>query len=314
MAIHQVRAIDSHTAGEPTRVVIDGGPHLGEGSATERLAQLRQYHDEFRRAVVNEPRGSDVLVGALLFESKDPACTAGVIFFNNVGYLGMCGHGTMGLVATLKYLGQIGPGVHGIETPAGIVGAELLPDGRIAVENVPSFRTAANVRVEVPEYGTVVGDVAWGGNWFFLIEEHPFRIESSELADLTRFTTAVRQALSAQRITGSGGSEIDHIELFVPSTSPVADSKNFVLCPGFAYDRSPCGTGTSAKLACLSASNKLEEGKVWRQESFIGSIFEGSYRKSGQAVIPRIIGSAFVTGDSQLILDSDDPFCMGIRT
>ena len=312
MAIQQVRAIDSHTGGEPTRVVITGGPHLGGGSAAGRLARFRQYHDDFRRAVVNEPRGSDVLVGALLFESEDPTCMAGVIFFNNVGYLGMCGHGTIGLIATLKYLGRIGPGVHRIETPAGVVSAELLSDGRVAVENVPSYRSAANVCVEVPEYGTVVGDVAWGGNWFFLIEEHPFHIEPSELADLTRFTTAVRQALCAQGITGSGGAEIDHIELFVSSPSTVADSKNFVLCPGFAYDRSPCGTGTSAKLACLCASNKLEEGQIWRQESFIGSVFEGSYRKNGKTVVPRIIGSAFVTGDAQLILDSEDPFCMGI--
>jgi 4-hydroxyproline epimerase len=293
--------------------VIEGGPDLGRGSAAERLHRFREEHDDFRNAVANEPRGSDVIVGALLFVPDDPTCTAGVIFFNNVGYLGMCGHGTIGLMATLAYLGRISIGVHRIETPTGVVTAELLPDGRVTVENVPSYRLAADVEVEVPGYGTVPGDVAWGGNWFFLVEKHPFRIIPLELPELMRFTAAIRHALGQHPIQLPASGEVDHIELFVPSDTPSVDSRNFVLCPGLAYDRSPCGTGTSAKLACLYATGKLGEGDAWRQESFIGSCFDASFRIEGDAVIPRITGSAFVNADSIQIFDSGDPFCMGIR-
>ncbi len=313
MSIERVRVIDSHTGGEPTRVVIEGGPDLGSGTAAERLRRFREEHDSFRNAVVNEPRGSDVIVGALLFDSADPSCTAGVIFFNNVGYLGMCGHGTIGLAATLAYLGRIGPGVHRIETPAGIVTAELLADGRVTVENVPSYRLAADVAVDVPGYGAVTGDIAWGGNWFFLVEKHPFAITAAERPELMRFTTAVRHALAQHPIVIPDGGEVDHIELFVPSNDPTINSKNYVLCPGFAYDRSPCGTGTSAKLACLHAVGKLAEGETWRQQGVIGSHFDGSYRMEGECVIPRITGSAFVNADSIQIFNSDDPFCMGIK-
>jgi 4-hydroxyproline epimerase len=312
MTIPRVRVIDSHTGGEPTRVVISGGPNLGKGPVADRLQRFRSQHDDFRRAVVNEPRGSDVLVGALLLEPSDPASAAGVIFFNNVGYLGMCGHGTIGLVVTLAHLGRVAPGIHRIETSVGVVTAELLPDGRVVVENVPSHRSAEQVTVDVPGYGNVTGDVAWGGNWFFLIAQHPFTLAFSELDSLTRYTVAIRRALAAAGIRGDDGSEIDHIELFVSSEKPNVQSKNFVLCPGFAYDRSPCGTGTSAKLACLHASGKLAPGAVWRQESFVGSLFEGSYRLSDGKVIPRIVGTAYVHAEAELLLNPADPFCMGI--
>jgi 4-hydroxyproline epimerase len=310
--IPRVRVIDSHTGGEPTRVVVSGGPELGNGTASERLERFRSRHDEFRRAIINEPRGSDVLVGALLLEPVDRSCAAGVIFFNNVGYLGMCGHGTIGLIVTLAHLGRIGQGVHRIETPVGVVTAELLADGRVSLENVPSYRSAERVTVDVTGYGTVTGDVAWGGNWFFLVAEHPFALSYSELDSLTRYTTAIRRALAAAGIRGSDGCEIDHVELFVASRLPDAQSKNFVLCPGLAYDRSPCGTGTSAKLACLAASGNLAPGVIWRQESFVGSVFEASYRLSDGKVIPCITGSAYVYAEIDLLLNPADPFCLGI--
>jgi 4-hydroxyproline epimerase len=309
----RVHVIDSHTGGEPTRLVVSGGPDLGSGSLAERLERFRREHDSFRSAVVNEPRGSDVIVGALLCNPVDPSCATGVIFFNNVGYLGMCGHGTIGLVATLSFLNRIQPGEHGIETPVGTVSAVLHPSGEVIVNNVASYRLAANVEVEVAPYGKVRGDVAWGGNWFFLVRDHQMELSLNNIEPLTDFTWAIREALRQQAITGAANQEIDHIELFGPSNLPSVDSKNFVLCPGKAYDRSPCGTGTSAKLACLYADGKIREGQIWKQESIVGSVFEGSVAVRGGLVYPSIKGSAFVNSEADLLLDPQDPFCMGIR-
>ncbi len=293
--------------------MISGGPDLGKGPIADRLKLLRTHYDQFRSAVVNEPRGSDVMVGALLCEPHDPTCAAGVIFFNNVGYLGMCGHGTIGLIASLAYLGQIEAGEHRIETPVGIVTATLHASGEVSVSNVCSYRKSAKVAVEVPGHGLVRGDVAWGGNWFFLIEDHGFELTLKNVETLTNFTWAVRQALNAQGITGDDRHEIDHVELFGPSSIAGVNSRNFVLCPGKAYDRSPCGTGTSAKLACLFADGKLREGEVWKQESIVGSVFEGTVKVVDGCVYPTIKGSAFVNSEAELVLDPRDPFCNGIR-
>jgi 4-hydroxyproline epimerase len=311
--VRRVRVVDSHTGGEPTRLVVAGGPDLGRGSLTERLARFRSAYDEFRSAMVNEPRGSDVVVGGLLCEPCDSNCAAGVIFFNNVGYLGMCGHGMIGLVASLAHMGEIQPGVHRIETPVGVVSATLHESGEVTVNNISSHRKAAGVTVDVPGFGTVRGDVAWGGNWFFLVEEHAFELTLKNVEPLTEFTWAVRCALNAAGITGDEGHEIDHIELFGPSKLPGVNSKNFVLCPGKAYDRSPCGTGTSAKMACLYESGKLREGEVWRQESIVGSVFEGKVAVRDGRIYPSITGSAFVNSEAELLLDPRDPFCNGIR-
>lgn len=305
--LSKVHVIDSHTAGEPTRVVMEGGPDLGSGPLSERLQRFRREFDWFRSGVVNEPRGSDVLVGGLLCEPVDPACSAGVIFFNNVGYLGMCGHGTIGLVATLAHAGRIAPGEHKIETPVGTVTAILHDSSEVTVNNVASYRHAANVAVDLPGFGVLHGDVAWGGNWFFLVEDHGQRIAAANVEALTDFTWRIRQALKSSGITGANGAEIDHIELF-----DGAHGKNFVLCPGKAYDRSPCGTGTSAKLACLYAQGKLKEGEIWRQEGILGTAFEGSIRVREGKVYPSIKGSAFVTAESELIFDPRDPFRAGI--
>jgi 4-hydroxyproline epimerase len=310
-----IRVIDSHTAGEPTRVVIAGGPDLGHGTLTERMQRFASDHDDFRSVVINEPRGSDVLVGALLLEPTDPDCVVGVIFFNNIGYLGMCGHGTIGVVATLAHLGRIQPGEHHIETPVGVVRATLHADGKVTVQNVVSFRHRAGVVLDVPGFGTVTGDVAWGGNWFFLVEDAPWELKVENRDALTEYAWAIRRALREHGVTGAQGEEIDHVELFVSAPAPGIDSRNFVLCPGKAYDRSPCGTGTSAKLACLAAEGLLAPGKTWRQEGILGTYFEGSYRLvngSPREVIPSITGSAFITSESTLLLHPDDPFRAGI--
>ncbi|MEZ5425819.1 MAG: proline racemase family protein [Pyrinomonadaceae bacterium] len=307
--INRIRAIDSHTGGEPTRVIIAGFPDLGNGSIGEKLELFRSGFDQMRSAVVREPRGHEAMVGALLTEPADPECAAGVIFFNNVGFLKMCGHGTIGLVKTLEFLEKIGPGLHRIETVVGTVEAELDEKGFVTIQNVPSYRSARLVEIPVPGYGSVKGDVAWGGNWFFLIENNELEISLKNLDRLTDFTWQVRRALVKEGITGENGGEIDHIEVF--GKTDRADSKNFVLCPGKEFDRSPCGTGTSAKLACLYEEGKIREGEIWRQESITGSVFEGRVKIVDQKIIPLIRGTAFITGENDLIFDEGDPFCFG---
>ena len=307
-SIRRVQFIDSHTAGEPTRVVISGGPDLGSGPLSERVQRFRRDHDRFRSAIVNEPRGSEVIVGAQLVGPNDPSCTIGVIFFNNVGYLGMCGHGTIGLVATLAHLGRLQLGRHRIETCVGAVTTELQRDGAVRVENVASYRKKKGFSVEVPGFGKVTGDVAWGGNWFYLVEGHGMILDSGNVEQLTDFAWRIRQAVNA-----NGFPEVDHVELYGPPHRTGAHSRNFVLCPGKAYDRSPCGTGTCAKIACLAADGKLAANEAWVQESIVGSTFTGSYRREGEQIIPAITGHAFVTAEGSLLLDESDPFCWGIR-
>lgn len=308
----EVAFIDSHTGGEPTRVIVDAPLDLGTGSLFEKRERFKTQHDPFRRAVCNEPRASDTFVGALLLPPEDEKAVAGVIFFNNVGVLGMCGHGTIGVIRTLHHMGRIGPGTHLLDTPVGQVRTILHEDGRVTVQNVAAYRHQKQVQVAVEGFGEVTGDVAYGGNWFFLISDSPVAVEFQHLDKLTDFTCKVREALEKQGITGRDGATIDHIEVFGPSD--LADSRNFVLCPGKAYDRSPCGTGTSAKLACLQADGKLQEGEIWKQESIIGSVFEGSYRFQDGQVMPSITGTAFVNMKGVLVLDEQDPFCWGISS
>lgn len=308
--MQRILIIDSHTGGEPTRVVVQGGPNLGSGPLGERLSRFRSDHDPFRSAVVNEPRGSDVLVGALLTAPVESTSAAGVIFFNNVGFLGMCGHGMIGVVATLAHLGRIQPGRHRLETPVGMVTATLHANGSVSIDNVPSHRKAKAVVVDVPGIGKLEGDVAWGGNWFYLVGSHPWELRLDQVESLTDVSWRIRQAVNRQ-----GFPEVDHVELFGPPQSG-GRARNFVLCPGRAYDRSPCGTGTSAKLACLAADQKLAEGEDWIQESILGSQFTGRFRwidRAAGIIEPTITGVAHVTAEGTLLLDPDDPFCWGIR-
>lgn len=306
----EIEVIDSHTAGEPTRVVIAGGPDLGRGSMAARLTVFREKFDHYRSAIVNEPRGSDVIVGALLLESDLPECAAGILFFNNVGYLGMCGHGTIGVVETLRYLGRLKPGCVKLESPVGVVEAELSEDGAVRVSNVPSYRVAKGVAVTT-EFGDFVGDVAWGGNWFFLVENVPVELRLANVSKLTAIAEALRLGVHA-----AGYPEVDHVELFAKPQRASSHSRNFVLCPGSAYDRSPCGTGLSAKLACLAADGKLAEGGTWVQESILGTEFLGSFQFAAsdrKQILPVITGRAYVCAHSKLLLRDGDPFCFGIR-
>lgn len=309
--MQRVRVVDSHTEGEPTRMIVAGGPDLGSGTLAERRERFRRQFDEFRRALVNEPRGSEVTVGALLVPPGEPASTTGVIFFDNAGYLGMCGHGTIGVMVSLAYLGKVGPGMHRIETPVGTVRAELRAKGAVSVENVECRCIRRAVPVDVPGYGTVIGDVAWGGNWFFLLEEAPVPVTRQNIPQLLEFTKAVRTAVHEAGLAGDDGGSIEHVEVSAPSERG-ADSRNFVLCPGGMYDRSPCGTGTSAKLAVLYARGKLRAGQVWRQEGILGGVFEGTIEPRGSAVVPTITGHAYVTAESDLLLGEQDPYRYGV--
>jgi proline racemase len=307
----RVEVVDSHTEGEPTRVVVEGWPPLGGRSMAERRAFLLEHHDRLRQAVVCEPRGHDAVVGALLTPPVEAPSAGGVVFFNNAGALGMCGHGLIGVVRTLEFLGRLRPGPVRIDTPVGTVGAELEEDGAVAIENVPAFCHARDVAVEVPGLGAVTGDVAWGGNWFFLTELPGLPLDLANAAALTDATSRILDALRAQGIAGRDGAEIDHVELFGPPRRSDADARNFVLCPGRAYDRSPCGTGTSAKMAVLAARGELAPGRRWRQESFTGSLFEGWLEERRGALVPHIRGRAFVTGRTTLFFDPRDPFREG---
>jgi len=307
-----VEVVDSHTEGEPTRVVVSGWPPPGGPTMAQKRAYLLARQDRLRQAVVCEPRGHDAVVGALLTPPVEPGSAAGVVFFNNAGALGMCGHGLIGVVRTLEHLGRLAPGTVRIDTPVGTVGAELERGGAVTVENVPAYAHELEVSVDVPGVGRVTGDVAWGGNWFFLADALPgLDLDLAQAPALTNATARILAALRDAGVTGRGGEPIDHVELFAPPRRRDADSRNFVLCPGLAYDRSPCGTGTSAKMAVLAARGKLAPGQRWRQESLTGSLFEGWLEDRDGALVPRIRGRAYVTGRATLFFDPDDPFREG---
>ncbi|CAD72410.1 proline racemase family protein [Rhodopirellula baltica] len=306
----RVRVLDSHTGGEPTRMVIGMEETLIGQTMAERRLYLRENFQALGAPIVNEPRGNDIIVGAWMCTPVDPSCFAGVVFFNNVGVLQMCGHATIGVIATLAWQGVLPPGIHRLETPVGIIEIELHSDGKtVSFENVASERYRSAVRVEVPvspslENSFVIGDIAYGGNWFYLVDDHGLELEVSNVSQLMATTLSIKAALIEQGITGENGDEIDHVELVGPSKK--ADAKNFVLCPGNAYDRSPCGTGTSAKVACLAAAGKLKAGETFRQESITGSCFEATYRiNDSGAVIPKLTGSAEVIAETTLLFERE---------
>ena len=314
-SVQRLRVIDSHTAGEPTRVVVAGAPEPAGATIAEKREAFHRELDWLRTAVVCEPRGHEAMVGALLCEPEHEGSVAGVIFFNNVGCLNGCLHGTMGVAVTLLHQGVIGLGEHQLDTPVGPVTIVVTEGGTVTVRNVRSYRSAKDVSVEVPGFGEVVGDVAWGGNWFFLTTAPAgLAVDFANLEELTDYSWAVRQALEAQGVTGDDGGEIDHVEVFgPPSESGHSDSRNFVLCPGKAYDRSPCGTGTSAKLACLHADGTLAPGDVWRQAGILDTVFAGVVEPHEDGgIIPAVTGRACITMEAEILIDPADPFAFGI--
>lgn len=308
-----MRVIDSHTAGEPTRVILDGGPDLGEGPISERAKRLEADFPDFAASIVAEPRGKEAMVGALLLPPSEPECAAGVIYFNAAGNLGMCGHASIGTMVTLAYLKRASAGRHRIETPVGIVEAELHSANSVSIDNVESYRLAKDVVVNVAGLGECVGDIAWGGNWFFLVHDAPAPLLFENVVPLTQAALQIRQALVDACITGADGAYIDHVEFKGPPQSPTGNARNFVLCPDNAYDRSPCGTGSSAKVACLAADGLLKPGEKWVQESIIGSTYSLTYRPgTNGGVLPTVTGNAYVVAEANLVFDPHDPYRTGI--
>lgn len=308
-----MKIIDSHTGGQPTRVIVEGGPDLGDGPLSVRAKRFAESFDSFRAKAVLEPRGSEAMVGALLCQPDDLSCAAGAIFFNTTGYLGMCGHATIGLAVTLGHLGIWQPGAYRLETPVGLVDVELHDRNKVSFENVESYVYRQDVKLSIPGIMDCVGDIAWGGNWFYLVKTPKCDVSTENIETLTDMAWRIRKALNAEGLTGADGAEIDHIEFFGPATEPSMNSRNFVLCPGGAYDRSPCGTGTSAKLACLAQQGLLKPGEVWVQESIVGSTFSASYRLGAEGrVVPTITGTAHIMAEGSLIFQESDPFMDGI--
>lgn len=308
-----MHVIDSHTGGEPTRVILDGGPDLGTGPLAQRAKLLAEQHRPFYRSIMLEPRGHTAMVGALLVEPVDPQCVTGVVYFDCEAVLGMCGHGTIGLAVTLAHLGRIGIGTHKIETPVGVIDVALSDPNTATVTNVESRRTHSAVQVNVDGLGTVTGDVAYGGNWFFIVDPSPIAIEMDNIRALSDAALAIRTATQAQGIGGDGGDPIDHVIFQEASPKSSVHSRNFVFCPDGNYDRSPCGTGSSARLACLAADGLLKPDQEIIQESVIGSSYRMSYQPGdGGAVIPKITGQAHVMAESTLLFHDNDPYKNGI--
>ncbi len=308
-----MHVIDSHTGGEPTRVILNGGPDLGSGSLAERATRLSDENMRFCHSVLAEPRGQPAMVAALLTEPTDPSCVAGAIYFDRNAVLGMCGHGTIGLAVTLFHLGKIGIGEHRIETPAGVIGIDLVDPNTVTVRNVESRRVAKSVEVSVEGLGKVYGDVAYGGNWFFIVEPSPIDVDAVNVPALTKAAITVREAANSIGVGGVDAEPIDHVIFQSPHHDPNVHGRNFVLCPDNAYDRSPCGTGCSAILACLAADGRLSFGQEIIQQSIIGSSYRLSYEAgSKNGVLPSITGSAYVIAESKIVFDEKDPFRHGI--
>ena len=309
-----MHVVDSHTGGEPTRVILDGVPDLGTGPVADRARRLATEHEAFYRSIMLEPRGQPAMVGALMVEPVDPSCVTGVIYFDVDTVLGMCGHGTIGLAVTLAHLGRIEIGTHRIETPVGIVAIELHDANTVTVTNIESRRVQHDVSLNIPGNRSITGDIAYGGNWFFIVDPSPIPVVPENIGAMTELTIAIREASIAAGTGGERGEPVDHVILQGESPNG-AHGRSFVLCPDDNYDRSPCGTGSSARLACLAADGQLAAGEEIEQESVIGSFYRLSYQPGPNGgVIPRITGQAFVMAETALIFDSRDPFRAGIET
>ena len=312
----QLRVIDSHTIGEPTRVVIDesfsDGLDLGAGTVRERRDRFRERYDHVRRALVGDPRGAVAMVGVILVPPADPTCRFGAFYVNRVGYLDMCGHATIGLAVTLGSLGRIEPGSFRLKTPAGMVGVTWHGGGEASFAGVPPRRIHKGLRISCDDGSDGSGDVATSGLWFSICRDHGLPVEPAAIPALTARAWSIRRALEARGITGDGGETIDHVMLLGPPAEAGHDGRAFVLCPDGAFDRSPCGTGTSALVGCLFEDGMLEEGRTWRQESVLGGVYEASVRREGSMLIPTVRGRAWIAAETTLYFAADDPYRTGL--
>lgn len=312
----RLRVVDSHTIGEPTRLVIDDSfverLELGGGTVADRRGVFRERYDHVRRALVGDPRGAEAMVGVIMLPPSEPGCRAGAIYFNRVGYLDMCGHATIGLAVTLGRLGRIAPGPWRLETPAGIVGVSWHGGHEATFECVPPRRIRRGLTVACAAGGRVTGDVATSGLWFFLCRDHGLPLVPEAIPRLLERAWSIRRALEAAGIAGDRGEPIDHIVLLGPPQDPGNQGRAFVLCPDGAFDRSPCGTATSSLIGCLHEDGLLAAGERWRQESILGGVYEASYRLDGGVCRPAVRGGAWITAESELHFDPADPYRSGL--
>ena len=313
----RLRVIDSHTIGEPTRVVLDeslvAGLDLGGGSVRDRRDRFRDRCDHVRSALVGDPRGTTAMVGVILVPPADPTCRFGAFYVNRVGYLDMCGHATIGLAVTLGARGIIEPGDFRLESPAGVVGVTWHGGGEASFECVPPRRIAQNLALACDDGSRVTGDVATSGLWCYLCRDHGLPVEPTAIPALTARAWSIRRALEARGLSGDGGEVIDHVVLLGPPRDPGNDGRAFVLCPDGAFDRSPCGTGTSALVGCLFEDGILTAGRTWRQESVLGGVYEASIRRERDILVPTVRGRAWLTAETTLHFAGDDPYRTGLH-
>jgi 4-hydroxyproline epimerase len=308
--------VDSHTIGEPTRLVLDdafvAGLDLGTGSVFSRREVFRSRYDDVRRALVTDPRGVEAMVGVILVPPADPTCDLGAFYFNRVGYLDMCGHATIGLAVSLGHTGRITPGPFRMETPAGVVGVEWHGGSDASFQSVTPRRIHRGLSIRCPDGSIVTGDVATSGLWFFICRDHGLPVVPEAIPQLLERSWAIRRSLGAAGVTGDTGEVIDHIVLMGPPLDPANSARNFVLCPDGAFDRSPCGTATSALVGCLHEDVQLAEGAVWRQESILGGLYEASVRTQAGVLVPTVRGRAWITAEATLQFSADDPYRAGL--
>lgn len=327
-----IQAVDSHTAAEPTRVITGGLPMIRGATMADKRDELKRLHDPIRRSLVLEPRGHDAIILAYLLPPTHDDADLGVVFANDAGYLGMCGHGAIGLATTAVAMGLVAavePVTEiTLDTPVGLIKCRVAVEGgrpkSVTITNVPSFLYRQRVVVDVHGFGKVAADIAYGGNWFAFVEADQLglMVEKAHLPVLMQAAIAIREALVRDGVRGvhpdSGEEEvIDHVKLFVPLDGEHHGARALTLCPGTAYDRSPCGTGTSAKLAVLHAKGELKTGEQFDSESVLGTRFAArvvAETTVGEfpAIVPEITGSAWITSFATFVIDPDDPCRHGI--
>ena len=329
MARHSFFCIDGHTCGNPVRLVAGGGPLLEGSTMMERRAHFLAEFDWIRTGLMFEPRGHDVMSGSILYPPTRPDCDIGILFIETSGCLPMCGHGTIGTVTMAIEHGLVKPktpGVLRLDTPAGLVVAEYRQVGdhveEVRITNVPSFLFAENLTVECPVLGEIAVDVAYGGNFYAIVgPQENFRdMADHSAADFIAWSPVVRQRLNEKysfiHPENPGINRLSHMLWTGAPVSPEADARNAVFYGDKAIDRSPCGTGTSARMAQLHARGDLKAGDDFIHESIIGSLFKGRVESETTidgkpAIIPSIGGWARMTGLNTIFIDDRDPFAHG---
>ncbi|MCB1424971.1 MAG: 4-hydroxyproline epimerase [Zhengella sp.] len=329
MARHSFFCIDGHTCGNPVRLVAGGGPLLTGATMMERRADFLANHDWIRTGLMFEPRGHDMMSGAILYPPTRPDCDVGVLYIETSGCLPMCGHGTIGTVTMAVEHGLVRPktpGVLMLDTPAGPVKAEYTMDGEsvreVRLTNVPAYLHATGWEVECPVLGPLTVDVAYGGNFYAIVEPQANYRDMADhsAADLIAWSPVIRQQLNERyRLAHPEKPEIDrvtHVLWTGKPTVPGAHARNAVFYGDKAIDRSPCGTGTSARMAQLAARGALKAGDEFVHESIIGSLFRGRVEAEAtlgerNAIVPSIAGWAVMTGLNTIFIDDRDPFSTG---